>query len=110
MDFKEVYYPPFSTDDAGIYIKSANGVKAFTVAANDPKKEADNIVAILNDKGGDKYTDLMVFGDHKIITSHASVLVTRGLGHLIGSEKMLLEDAFRLQDEFIKWTIEKLRK
>ena len=110
MDFREVYYPPFSTDEMGLYIKSANGVKAFTVAANDPKKEADNIVAVLNDNGGEKYTDLMIFGDCKIITSHASVLVTRGLGHLIGSEKMLLEDALRLQDEFIKWTIEKLRK
>ena len=110
MDFREIYFPPFSTDETGLFIRSANGVKAFTVAANDPKKEADNVVAVLNDTGGEKYADLMIFGDCKIITRHASVLVTRGLGHLIGSQNMLLEDAYRLQDEFMEWVIKKLKK
>lgn len=110
MDFKKIWKPPFTTDADGIFIKSADGVKTFTLAANNPKNEADNIVALLNDEGGEKYEDVLLFGDHKIITSHASVLITRGIGHLIGSEKLALGEAYETQDKFIEWVIGKLKK
>lgn len=110
MDFRKIWTPPFHVTDDGIYIKASNGVKAFTVAANSPKEEAENIVALLNDEGGEKYKDILLFGDNKIITSHASVLVTRGFGHLIGSEKLPLEEAYATQDEFTNWVVEKLKE
>jgi hypothetical protein len=103
--FSDIYKPPFKTDDIGLYVRASNGVKAFTIAAKDPKKEADNLVELLNGTGGVKYKDVMLYGDTKIITSNASVLVTRGFGHLIGTEKLQLEDAFRVQDEFINWVM-----
>jgi hypothetical protein len=109
MDFKKVYKPPFVTDDIGLYIKTSDGVKSFTVAANDPKKEADNIVALLNDEGGEKYDEIMRLSD-KIVTSHASFLVTRGLGHLLGIEKLSIEEAYQTQDDFVDWVISKIKK
>jgi len=110
MDFREVYTPPFKVTDGGIFIKAANGVKAFTVAAKNLEEEANNVVRVLNDEGGEKYDAVMTFGDNKIITSHASVLVTRGFGHLIGSANLSLEEAFKTQDEFIEWVVKKLEK
>ena len=110
MDFREIYTPPFKVTDGGIFIKAANGVKAFTVAAKNLEEEATNIVRILNDEGGDKYDAVMTFGDNKIVTSHASVLVTRGFGHLIGNEKLSLEEAIKTQDDFTEWVVKKLEK
>ena len=110
MDFRKIWIPPFHITDDGIFIKASNGVKAFTLAANNLKEEAENIVALLNDEGGEKYKDILLFGDNKIVTSHASVLVTRGFGHLMSSEKLPLEEAFATQDEFTKWVITKLKE
>lgn len=110
MNFKDIYSPPYKTDDMGLYIKSANNVTSFTIAANNPKEEADNIVAVLNGTGGKKYKHLMLYGGHKIVTSNASVLITRGLGHLLGIEGMTLEEAYKTQDEFIEWTMKQLQE
>jgi hypothetical protein len=108
MEFAKVYKPPFHTDEAGLFIKASNGVKAFTVAAIDPKEEADNMVALLNDEGGKKYRKVMLFGGDKIVTSDASVFVTRGYGYLIGNENLSPEDAFKVQDDFIHWVLNKI--
>ena len=108
MDFTEIYKPPFKADDLGVYVISSNGVKTFTVAANNPKEEADNVAALLNDEGGTKYKKLMLYGDHKIVTSNAFVLITRGFGHIIGREGMTLEEGYKVQDDFISWAMDKL--
>jgi len=110
MDFNKVYIPPFSTDDIGLYVKSSNGVKAFTIAANNPKEEADNLVALLNGTGGNKYKDIMIYGGCKLVTSNASVFVTRGFGYLLGIENLSVEEAVQTQDDFIKWIIEKIKE
>ena len=110
MDFKEIYKPPFKADKDGIYIVSANGVKAFTVAANNLKDEAEYFASLLNGEGKEKYDDVLIFGDHKIVTSHASVFIVRGIGYLLGIESMPLEEAYKTQDDFIKWVIEKIKK
>ena len=110
MDFMKVYTPPFKVTDDGLFIKASNGVKAFTVAAKNPVEEATNIVLLLNGEGGEKYDNILLFGGNKIITSHASVLVTRGFGELIGNEKLSLEEAYQTQDDFTDWVIKKLEK
>lgn len=110
MDFREIYCPPFKVTDGGIYIKASNGVKAFTIAAKNIEEEAKNIVLLLNDEGGEKYDSTMLFGDAKIVTSHASVLITRGFGYLIGTLKLSVENACKIQDEFTDWVIKKLEK
>ena len=112
MDFKEIYKPPFKVTDDGLFIKASNNVKAFTVAAKNPEEEANNIVSILNDDKGEieKYDSILLFGGNKIITSHASVLVTRGFGELIGNAKLSVEEACKTQDDFIDWVVKKLEK
>ena len=109
MSFEDIYKAPFSTDKYGLYVKSSNGVKAFTVAADNPKEEADNMVALLNGEGGTKYKKTFVMGE-KIVTSNASVFITRGWGNLIGVEKLSPEDACKIQDEFISHVISKIKE
>ena len=110
MDFREIWKPPFVVDSDGIFIKASDGVKAFTVAANNPKAEAENIVALLNDNGGEKYKEVLIYGDHKIVTSHASVLITRGFGSLVGITNLSVDDAYKMQDDFIKWVVDKIKE
>ena len=110
MDFKEIYKPPFKAEKDGIYIVSANGVRTFTVAANNTKDEAEYFVGLLNGEGKEKYDDVLIFGDHKIVTSHASVFIVRGIGYLLGIESMSLGEAYGVQDDFIKWVIERIKK
>ena len=73
-------------------------------------EEATNVVLLLNGEGGEKYDNILLFGGNKIITSHASVLITRGFGELIGNEKLSLEEAYQTQDDFTDWVIKKIEK
>lgn len=108
MDYKKVFYAPFSTDDIGLYVRSANGVKAFTIASKNPKKEADNLVKLLNDDGGTKYSKVFLIDGTKILTSEASMLVAREWGHLIGAESLSTDEALQTQNDFIDWVIGKI--
>jgi hypothetical protein len=38
------------------------------------------------------------------------VLITRGIGHLIGRTNLSLGEAYKTQDDFIEWVINKIKE
>lgn len=108
IDFKEVWKAPFHSD--GLYIFSGNNVMAATNFNDDDKgiKILNDICDALNGKEITKYNNIQV--NDCALTIDECLIVIRGWGHLTGIGGLHLEpeEAVKVQDEFIKYIVNKI--
>jgi len=110
MDFKEVYQAPFKMDDYNMYGICANGTKAFTAFSGEARKELVRIVDLLNGKGEKYKKDEITVEKGAKLTVKGNLIIVRGWGRLIGFGGLGLsaKEAVKIQDDFIKWVVERI--
>ena len=112
-NFKDIYCQgEFSSYD-NLYIFNENPqygpVMCFTVASE--HLDANRIVNILNGNSDEYYSEAILENPTDIrltSTTNDGTLITRGWGLLTGGLKLSSELAEKVQDDFIRWTCDKL--
>lgn len=108
-DFKEIYTPPFE-NHWDSYFFSSNGVMSFTLLTHD-KELLSRIEKCLNSETPVKVSDNVENDEIIINIDGKGVLLTRGWGELTGAGALNLpkDIASKIQDDFIDWTVRKLK-
>lgn len=108
-DFKEIYSSPFEKQ-CDVYFFSSNGVMSFNILTNN-KELILQIEQCLNSKIPIKVSDNVEKDEIIIKIDGNPVLLARGWGHLtgVGALNLSEEVAKKVQDDFICWTISKLK-
>lgn len=114
IDFKEVYKLPLRIDDVfKIYVKTSNNVKAFNLL--DTSEKYINIVKkVINIINGDDHqhiTNNVTYKDGFIYIDNAALFLVRGWGYLtgIGGLNLAPKIAAKIQDDFCKFVVKKLK-
>lgn len=116
MKASDVWFPPFRTDLYGwIYDKNNEPVFSFEIPTSEEEDlefvgMARNIVNILNGKEGEKYAGLSIKDGCDLYQENRLIGSFRGWGHLTGRLNLSCEEAARVQDEFIEFCLEKIKK
>lgn len=116
MDWKEVYKLPLKYSPwCSCIVWSDNMVHALDIFVDDDSGEVSQlIVDVLNGMCSRKFE--IIEEKPTVIklrtTSHDVKIVIRGWGHLtgIGGLNLLGEEAAKIQDDFQKWIVNKLKK
>lgn len=111
MTALEIYQPPFRHD--GAYLYSSTGVMALMAAecGGDPEKLAGRTCEVLNGESPSVGNPNIEYQGGEIFNGPRLLLVIRGFSHLTSKDGLNLsvEEALKLQDEFGKWVVMKLR-
>lgn len=112
IDFKTVYKPPFKVADHKISAYSANGVNTFSAFSDKAQRHMSRIVDILNGTSSEKYNKTDVYVNRAELHVEDSVIIVRGWGYLTGNGVRALGlfpiEAAKVQDDFIKWVVNKI--
>lgn len=108
-DFKEIYTPPFE-NQWNSYFFSFNGVMSFSLLAYDDEL-LSRIEKCLNSETPVKVSDNVEKDEIFIKIDGKKILLARGWGHLtgIGALNLPTDIAAKVQDDFIDWTVRKLK-
>jgi hypothetical protein len=108
-DFKEIYTPPFE-NHWDSYFFSSNGVMSFTLLTHN-ERLLSRIEECLNSETPVKVSDNVEKVGIHIKIDGKKILLTRGWGHLtgIGALNLPTDIAAKVQDDFIDWTVSKLK-
>lgn len=122
ITFKDVWKAPFKYDDWS-YIWDSNNVMVFTFNDYVCTKKVNgeliwdnsfcyNFVNLLNDKPGEKLSNLEIRDECDLYMNGEELGCFRGWGHLTGTGGLNLDykEAAKVQDDFIKWCIKKLSR
>jgi len=114
MKWTDIWHRPFNYDGSG-YIWDRDCVMVFTVddltEENYPQMDAfcRNIVTALNGDGQvQKYPNLHIEDECDIYQGDQCIGCFRGWGHLTGGLKLPEEKAAGLQDEMIRYVMDKI--
>lgn len=113
-DFKEVFTPPFHTEDGMNYIFDSKGNVCLQVLATLQKAAEDWILNKLNgtEPRKPKQGEFRVNEDDttEIFFNYTLIFIIRGWGRLTGTGGLNLPEAeaVRLQDEFGAWVVKTL--
>ena len=113
MKWTDIWKKPFWTDHYG-YVWDKDNVMTFSV--EDLTEENDrfiqefcgNLVKALNGEECQKYAGLHVENGCDLYQGETLIGSFRGWGNLIGGLKMKLEEAVAVQDELIKYAMDKI--
>ena len=120
--FTDAWKAPFWYDD-WCYIFDKDNTMVFTFEDNVCVKKVNdelvwdnsfcyNFTNLLNDKDGEKLSNLEIKDGCDLYMDGKYIGCFRGWGHLTspGGLDLSYDDAAKLQDEFIEWCLNKLRK
>lgn len=110
ITFKDTFKAPFSLDEYLVYVWTADKKPAFCSCTQD-ESLLNRVISKLNGESTEKF-DNVTTEALRILINGKPVLLTRGWGRLtgIGGYNLNYEDAIKIQDDFIHWTIETLMK
>ena len=115
MDWREVYQPPFHSDEYGIYMWSNNRTTTFTFTFSglydERQKMIENIVNKLNGDSSIKFDSKFTLRNNIYFSyGNKSVFHIRGWGKLtgVGGYRLPADEAANIQEEFAKWVLETL--
>lgn len=113
MTWREVYQPPFYTDEYGIYMWSKNKTITFTFNlsyANSEKQQLiDDIINKLNGDSSIKFDSKFTLRNNIYFHYDGEFAFSiRGWGKLtgVGGYHLPADKAAKIQDEFAKWILE----
>lgn len=117
MDFKDIFKPPFSTDDYGIYMFAKNDVIALEYYSDRTSYDGDilkQLCTLLNGKSNTfKHTikeDVKNANDCFIMLENGDVITVRSWGYLTGVKHLSNKDAAAVQDNFLDWVVNKIKE
>ena len=114
MDFKDVYKFPLIADVNGCFIWTDNSVMAFTELFEDNYEFAKYLVDRINGtvEADDNLRPFKAIDDVIEDNSGKEVLLVRGWGHLVGIGALHLpvEEAAKIQDDFLDYCVNQLNK
>ena len=116
MTWREVYQPPFYSDEYGIYMWSKNKTTTFTFNLSygsnvDKQSIIDNIVKKLNGDTSIKFDNKFTLRNNIYFNyGDEFAFCVRGWGKLtgIGGFRLPADEAANIQNEFAKWVLETL--
>ena len=112
MKWTDVWKPPFKYDHYG-YVWDADNVMTFTVDDLTKKNDGwmqefcDNLVNALNGDDCRKYPDLHI-DECDLYRGEELIGYFRGWGHLCGGLRLSADKAAAVQDEMIRFVMEKI--
>lgn len=118
MDFKDIFKPPFSTDDYGIYMFDANNniCLDYNPATTYNETIIHQIAKILNGEDTlfsyniNKATVTKNTTDCFIMFENGDVITVRSWGYLTGVKHLSNKDAAKVQDDFLDWVVNKIKE
>lgn len=115
MTWREVYQPPFYSDEYGIYMWSKNKTTTFTFNLSYANSEKQNMInSIVNKLNGDssiKFDSKFTLRNNIYFHYDGEFAFSiRGWGKLtgVGGYHLPADKAAKIQDEFAKWVLETL--
>lgn len=117
MDFKDIFKPPFSTDDYGLYVFD----KDFNICLDYHSNRIDynpditkQLCALLN-RESDTFEykikeNVQNATDCFIMLENGDVITVRAWGYLIGVLKLSNKDAAKIQDDFLDYIVNKIKE
>lgn len=117
MDFKDIFKPPFSTDDYGLYVfdKESNICLDYSSDRDDYNPNILKQLCMLLNEESDTFEYKIAeyvknATDCFIALENGDTIIVRGWGYLTGVLKLSNKDAGKVQDDFLDWIISKIKE
>ena len=110
ISFKDVWKGPFKYDGWS-YIWASNNVMAFMFDDNIDDSFCFNFAKLLSDKSNEKISSKLEIRDGcDLYMDDVYIGCFRGWGHLCGNLNLTLEEAEKIQDDFINDCLKKIKE
>lgn len=117
MDFKDIFKPPFSTDDYGIYMFAQDDIIALDYYSDRTPYDGDilkQLCALLNGESDTFEHKIKEYvknaNDCFVMLENGDVITVRSWGYLTGVLKLSNKDAAKVQDAFLDWIVDKIKE
>lgn len=117
MNFKDIFKPPYSTDDYGIYMFDADENICLDYTSDRTSYNGDILKQLCSFLNGDadafKHEVKEVVTDaHNcyFVLENNDIIGVRGWGYLTGVKHLSNKDAAKLQDDFLDYIVNKIKE